>query len=641
MTFEARGAQDLKERCRAELSALRAKLEGVLLGSRDTAGTLVPLDDLNWALGRIWNLVGFLRCVHPDVATRAAAEEGEQEIARFANEVALNRDLFEAVGACDVSGLDHVGRRMVSHVLRDFRRAGVDRDAATRERVRALREDLVAIGQDFMRNIQTDVRSILLDGPEDLAGLPQDYIDRHPPGPDGRIRITTEYPDYNPFMAYARSAARRQELYKEFRRRAYPANLQVLDRLLAKRHELAGLLGYPSWAAYISEDKMIQRPAAIAAFIERVSAVAGQRAEEEYDVLLAEKRRRDPGAEEVADWEKAYHEELVRTDRFRVDSKEVRAYFTYGRVKAGILSLAEDLFGIRFRPGEAATAWHPDVEVLDVVEDGKPVGRIYLDMHPRPGKFQHAAMFPLVAGVRGKALPEAALVCNFPDPREGNGAALLEHDDVVTFFHEFGHLLHHLFAGNVEWGRFSGTATEWDFVEVPSQLFEEWAWDHEALGRFAVHHRTGETIPRDLVGRMRKARNFGRALWVRHQMFYAAVSLRCYAADPAGLDTSWLIADLQNRYSLFRFVDGTYFQASFGHLDDYSALYYTYMWSLVIEKDIFEAFLEEGVMSRNTAARYRKEILAPGGSGDAADLVRGFLGRDYTFQAFESWLHQG
>jgi Zn-dependent oligopeptidase len=438
-------------------------------------------------------------------------------------------------------------------------------------------------------------------------------------------------------MAYARSAKRRMDLYTEFRRRGYPSNLEVLDRLIEKRHELANLLGYPSWAAYVTEDKMIKSPEAVSRFIERVTVVSKDRAKREYDALLAEKRKEEPNAVEVLDWEKGYLEEVVKAECFRVDSKEVREYFSYARVKQGVISLTEDLFGIRFEPIPEAPRWHPDVEVLDVLEGDAKVGRVYLDMHPREGKFKHAAMFPITAGVKGKSLPEAALVCNFPDPRASQ-PALLEHDDVVTFFHEFGHLLHQLFARDQEWVRFSGTSTEWDFIEVPSQLFEEWAWEYEVLRRMAVHHATGKPIPKDLVQRMRRARSFGRALWVRHQMFYAAVSLKCHGVDPSGLDTSSLIEDLQNEYSLFRFVEGTYFQASFGHLDDYSALYYTYMWSLVIAKDLYQEFKKNGTMGRSSAARYRRDILAPGGSADATDLVKGFLGRDYTFDAFEAWL---
>ena len=209
---------------------------------------------------------------------------------------------------------------------------------------------------------------------------------------------------------------------------------------------------------------------------------------------------------------------------------------------------------------------------------------------------------------------------------------------MVTFFHEFGHLIHHLFARDLEWVEFSGTGTEWDFIEVPSQLYEEWAWDYDVLKAFALHHETRQPISRDLVSNLREARDFGRGLWVRHQMFYAAVSHECYRSDPTGMDSTELMRKLQNDYSKFSFVDGTYFQSSFGHLVDYSALYYTYMWSLVIVKDIFRELKKVGTLDPAVATSYRESILSPGGSLVAADLIRDFLGRDYSFDAFEGWV---
>ena len=640
---ETATASHVAEFCRGQVARCIDLLDRILAheGPRTRGDTLDPLNELFSVLANAANLSGLLRSVHPDAAVRAAAEEGEREIASFAHELALNRRLYDVVRAYDVGTLDASGVRMVRHLLRDFRRSGVDRDEPIRERARSLREELVSIGQAFLRNILSDVRSITLDDPKDLQGLPDDYIRAHQPGPDGKITITTEYPDYTPFMAYSSNGELRKRLYTEFRRRAYPANLEILDRLLQKRHDLAILLGYPTWAAYATEDEMIKSPTAVAEFIDRVSTVAEPRAVAEYEVLLREKRRHEPGAAAVHDWEKAYYEELVRRSEYNIDSKEVRSYFEYSRVKDGILRLTEELFGIRFEASPSVPRWHRDVEVFDVFEDGRLVGRIYLDMHPRQGKFKHAGMFPLTRGTRNGVLPKAALVCNFPDPRKNGGIALLEHDDAVTFFHEFGHLLHHLFARDNEWVRFSGTATEWDFVEVPSQLYEEWAWDCSVLRRLTRHHVTGESIPEQIVRELRKARAFGRALWVRHQMFYAAVSLRCHGNNPENLDTNRLVEEMQNRYSLFDFVGDTYFQASFGHLDEYSALYYTYMWSLVIEKDIFGEFKKHGILSTEVAQRYRSRVLAPGGSRDAMDLVRDFLGRDYSFEAFEHWLAGG
>jgi len=216
--------------------------------------------------------------------------------------------------------------------------------------------------------------------------------------------------------------------------------------------------------------------------------------------------------------------------------------------------------------------------------------------------------------------------------------ALLEHTEVVTFFHEFGHLLHHLFGGRTRWAGLSGVRTEWDFVEAPSQMLEEWCWDPKVLQQFARHHQTGEPIPEALVKRMREAEEFGKGLRVRQQMFYAATSLHFHDRDPSGLDTTALAAGLQEKYTPFRHVDGTYFQESFGHLEGYSAIYYTYMWSLVIAKDLFGVFRREGLLERGPAMRYRKAVLEPGGSRPAKDLVRQFLGRDSSFDAFAAWL---
>jgi thimet oligopeptidase len=233
-------------------------------------------------------------------------------------------------------------------------------------------------------------------------------------------------------------------------------------------------------------------------------------------------------------------------------------------------------------------------------------------------------------------VPECALVCNLPQP--GDEPALLQHSDVATFFHEFGHLIHHIFAGNSQWSGISGIATEWDFVEAPSQLLEEWARDAETLATFAVHHETGEPLPADIVAKLRAADEFGKGLSVRQQMFYASLSLELYRRDPHDLDMVAVEKEAQERLTPYQHVSGTYMHLSFGHLDGYSAIYSTYMWSLVIAKDLFTVFAREGLQSTRTAARYRQTVLAPGGSAPAAELVANFLGRPYDFAAYQAWL---
>ncbi|HUJ28213.1 MAG TPA: M3 family metallopeptidase [Myxococcales bacterium] len=562
-----------------------------------------------------------LRSVHPDAAMRDAGERCEQEAEALATELSLDPAVHRPLSQVDASGEDEATRWYLFRVLRDFRRAGVDKDEPTRAKVRALNEELVRIGQEFQRNIRDDVKRIEVTR-EELAGLPDDYVAAHAGGV-----VTTDYPDYIPFMTYSRSSAARERLWRVNRQRAHPQNLEVLDRMLSRRYQLARLLGYASWAAYVTEDKMIGSDKAAGEFIEKIASAAEARAKRDYETLRG-------SLERVEAWDSEHLKEMVRAEKFGFDSQSVRPYFELSRVLDGVLETTARMFGIEYRRAADAPVWHADVMGYDVLEQGRAVGRFYLDLYPRDGKYKHAAQFTVASGVRGAALPEGALVCNFPRPGK-----LLEHSEVVTFFHEFGHLLHHIFGGHTRWAGVSGVRTEWDFVEAPSQMLEEWCWDAGVLQRFARHVETGAPIPADLVQRMRAADEFGKGLRVRQQMFYAATSLRFHDRDPKGLDSTALANELQEKYTPFRAVPGTYFQESFGHLEGYSAIYYTYMWSLVIAKDLFGAFRREGLLSPAPAARYRRAVLEPGGSRPAAELVKSFLGREPSFDAFAEWLN--
>jgi thimet oligopeptidase len=578
---------------------------------------------------------GLARNVHPDPAVREAAERCEREVDAALTELSLDRGLYDALASLDLEGADPATRWLVEKGLRDFRRSGVDRDEATRARVRELREALVEAGQAFGRNIKDDVRTLRVD-PAELEGLPDDWRRARPPGPDGKVAVTTDPVDYVPFLTWARSAPAREALWRLQRSRAHPANLEVLSRMLRLRGELARLLGYPSWAAYATEDKMIGGEAEAAAFVERVAREAGPRMRVEVAELLERKRRDEPGAERLEPWDASHYAERVKAERHGADARALRPYLEYGSVRDGLLGVAARLFGVEFRRAGGAPRWHEDVEAFDVLEGGRAVGRISLDMHPREGKYRHFAQFTLASGKAGRRLPEGVLVCNFPRP--GAEPALLDHAEVRTFLHELGHLLHHVLGGRVRWAAQSGVATEWDFVEAPSQLLEEWVWSPEALAGFARHHLTGEPVPAELVDRLRAADEYGKGLQVRQQMFYAATSLELHRRDPEGLDTTALVAELMERHTPYRHVPGTWFQASFGHLDGYSAVYYTYMWSLVIAKDLFSAFREAGLFDAGVGRRYRREVLEAGGTRPASELVERFLGRPWGFEAWRRWL---
>jgi thimet oligopeptidase len=598
------------------------------------------MNELSIELDAGSNIASLMENVHPDPDVRAAAEKASQDVQKYATDLSLNRDVYDALSAVDASGMDDVTRRFLEHSLRDYRRAGVDKDEATRNKIRKLREELVELGQNFDRNIREGTRFIYVDRAEDLEGLPQDYIDAHQPDETGKIKITTQYPDYLPFRSYAKNGELRRKLYNEFLNRAYPENQDVLMNILAKRYELANLLGYANWAAYITEDKMVKSPENAADFIRQLDEAAKPRAEQDYAMLLERKHKDDPEATTVNDWEKAYYEELVKTEEYDFDSQEIRSYYDYPIVKQGILDLTATLFGVTHKRIEDPEVWDPSVEAYDLYEGDKLIGRYYLDMHPREGKFSHAAQFTLRRGVEGYQNPVSVLVCNFPGGN-GDGPALMEHEDVETFLHEFGHLLHSQFGGHQPWIDQSGVATEWDFVEAPSQMLEEWSLDTAVLQTFARHYETKEPIPAPLVEKMKTARDFGNGTYVTQQNFYSAISLNIYNRPPGEVDFDTLVPELQAKYASFDFVPGTNMCASFGHLEGYSAMYYTYMWSLVIAKDLFSKFDRANMLDSATATEYRRKVLMPGGTEDAADLVKDFLGRSYNFEAFRTWINRG
>jgi thimet oligopeptidase len=316
----------------------------------------------------------------------------------------------------------------------------------------------------------------------------------------------------------------------------------------------------------------------------------------------------------------------------------VRPYFPYAQVQAGVLETAARLFKVEFRPS-SAPAWHPAVSVFDVVEVGKPVGRFYLDMHPRDGKDKWFSAAPIVTGVRGRAMPEAALICNFP---AGNATdpGLLQYSDVVTFFHEFGHLMHAILGGQTEWAGLSGFATEGDFIEVPSQMLEEFFRDEKLLQTFARHYQTGEVLPSETIKKMKLAGAFGRADWIRSQLYYTTLSLDLHDQDPAAFDLDEITKRLYQSLQPWTWMEGNRMYASFGHLTGYSSNYYTYAFDKVIALDFFAQFDPSDLLGCEAGTRYRKAVLEQGGSKPGRQMVRDFLGRDEEFSAFSNWLNE-
>jgi thimet oligopeptidase len=597
------------------------------------------------ATGHLGNAAAFgslFGNVHPDEGVRDLADESEQEAKRLSTEWSLDRALYEAFAALDDAAIadDPAATRLLEKVRKDFRRSGVDKDEETRDRISAIRDRLTELDQEFSKITRDDVRSIRVEA-ERLVGLPEDWREAHPAGDDGLVTVTTDYPDAIPVRMFAQDQDVRRDIQTAFLQRGWPTAEPLLEEMFALRQELASLVGYDDWPSYDADVKMIGAGAKIPEFIDKITAAAEEPMRADLAVLLERYRKDYPGAEEIPLYDSFYYQEQVRQQRYDVDARRVRTYFAFPKVRQGLLDVTGRLFGLRYEPVDVPV-WHEDVAAYDVFREdeaspsAESLGRIYLDLHPREGKYKHAAQFTLTDGVAGRQLPEGVLVCNF-------SRGLMEHDHVTTLFHEFGHLLHHVLAGHGEWFRFAGVATEWDFVEAPSQMLEEWAWDPAVLRSFATDE-AGEPIPVELVEAMRRSDDYGKGIYARTQMFYAAMSYWFHADEArraAGEEVASLtdrMVEFQSRYGALPYLEGTHMFAAFGHLGGYSSAYYTYMWSLVIAKDMFSAFEGDDLFAPEVATRYRDRVLARGGVEDAADLVADFLGRPYSFDSYAAWL---
>ncbi|HTT35466.1 MAG TPA: M3 family metallopeptidase [Thermoplasmata archaeon] len=638
---------EAEARARTVLAEAEAEVGAIetAAGPRTVENTLRPVDRILHRIADVGDHGRLLFQAHPDADRRAAGRRIGEAVDQFFNAFRLRGELYRALREIGREGLDPGTRFALEKILREMRRSGVELDAPSRSRLKALNDEIDRLANEFMANVSTLVRTVEVTDPEELDGLPPDYRASHTPSDGGPIRLQTQYPDYFPVMAYATHAELRRRFQFEFMNRAFPQNLTVLDTILARRAELARLLGYPTFADFVIEDKMMGSTAAAWAFLDRVGTLLRGPAFRDFDRLLERKRRAEPGAAGIDPWDvsmtigSGYYDTQLLRDAFGVDAKKLRAYLAYPRVRDGLFGLCEELFGITFRPAPDAEVWDPSVEAFDVRRDGRPLGRCYLDLVPREGKFGHAAQFTVRSGLGGVELPQAALICNFLDPKIPRADARMEYKDVVTFFHEFGHLLHALLSGHGPWFYNGQGFVELDFIEAPSQLFEEWARDPATLGRFARHAETGEPIPASLVDGIERAASFGRAYTWLGQVTLAAIALAYHDREPAGLDTTAVLDEMQHRFHPMRRAPGTHFQAAFGHLTGYTALYYTYLWSLVIARDLLRPFRERGSLTApDLARRYADTILAPGSAKPAAELVRDFLGREFAFDSFERWV---
>jgi thimet oligopeptidase len=630
----------LEKRVNEQLELAQKSINELLAvkGPRTIENTLAPFDNATEKLDTAGYQTGLMQNLNPDAKIRDRAQALIQKVSTASTALSLNTAIFHALADLDVSQADAATQYYVKRTLLEFRIAGVDKDDATRARIQALNDDITKLATEFERNIQDSQIKVVVKDRAELDGLPEDYINLHKPGADGSITLTSDSPDVIPVLKFAKSAALRKRMHLAYDDRAYPQNIALLAELLKKREELANVLGYPHWSDLNAVDKMAVRSENISNFIEQIDAASRPAADREYQMLLAVARQDQPALSQISIVDQRYYFERVREADFDFNSQVARPYFPYDEVQQGILDVASKLFAVTFRPVKDAVTWDPSVSTFDVFDGNHQLGRIYLDMHPRPGKNQWFSSNPILDGKRGQQLPEVALICNFPGGKPGD-PGLMEYGDVTTFFHEFGHLMHWIFQGQRQWAGYSGNL-ENDFVEAPSQMLEEWMHDPKVLATFAHHYQTGEAIPAELVGRANRADAFGRGLWARNQLVYTNVSFALHntAVDAANIEQA--VDENIKRFLPYAPVAGDHMVAAFDHLLGYSSGYYTYLWDKVIAEDFFNQFDRNDLLAPKVARRYRSTVLEQTGGMPANDLVKNFLGRPQAIDAFVAWMNQ-
>lgn len=616
-----------------QVQSLRAAM--VASDEEDKRMRLHGFDRLHELMAGLMSPLYLLAETHEDQDVRQACRQGVQKMLERAHELRSDSGLYRCLLRFSEMPMTllPVEMRLLSKTLDDYRRNGMELSDEERAQLLQLNHRLTELELKFGQHISEDQPVLELtasecDGLSDAFCLPFRQ-------PDGSVRVPGHAANYTMIMKFAKQADVRERMFRLFMNRAREQNRPVLREMLALRQQKATLLGFPTFADYQLADKMAGSPQQVTDFMQELRLSVQDKAAQDYAELL----RHQDGVR-LAAWDRAYVAERIREAKYALHDEELKAYFPLDQVLRGLFQLAFDLFGVSFREADHLPTWHESVRGYELVDGDRVMGRCYLDLFPRASKYSHAACFDIREGRDTGVefqIPESALVCNFSEATDQH-PALLTHAEVETLFHEFGHLLHQLLTRS-PLASLAGTNVIHDFVEVPSQLFEHWAWDAGSLKAFARHWQTGEVIPDALIERLQSTRHFGSGLHVEQQLFYGAIDMAFHTDfAPEKNDPSQITQQLQEAYTRFPYVPDTGFETCFGHLTGYAAGYYGYLWSRVFADDLFSEFEKGGVRSRQVGMRLREGILAKGDCEDPGTLIHRFLGRPPNQDAFRRHL---
>lgn len=590
------------------------------------------------------NMIHAIKEVHPDAAMRDAAESAIQKIQAFwIDEVSNNKQLYHGFKtyAQDNAKNEHLTaaqKYYLQESLKGFQRAGLDLPDDELAQLSALKKELAQLSMQFSTNIAKD-ESHITATKEELDGLEDDFLSSLSLTDDKTYRLGIDYPTYFNVMENCTIGNTRKRLHDAFMNRAYPENDAVLKKIIAKRDEFARALGFTSFAAYDLDEQMVKTVARAENFLHDLIEKSGPKANAEITQFLA---ALPDSVTLTADgkikpWDFAFSQAQYKKKHFDIDENKVAEYFPMAATIDGLFAIYKKFFSIDFEQVSVSGTWHEDVKLIAMYSADHSIlhGYIFLDLHPRPNKYSHAAHMSIVPAVyyEGNHVPAVSMVmANFPKP---NGAkpALLKRSDVSTFFHEFGHALHAML-GRTELESQAGTSVKHDFVELPSQMLEEWLWDRDILKMVSKHYKIGEVLPDALIDKLLALKTFDTGNFVQRQAMLAIIALNYYK-EGADKDLYAILHDAHVNYRpQFMWSPDNHFYASWGHLTGYAAKYYGYLWSRVFAQDVFEEIKKHGLLNPAIGQRYVDTIIGKGGSADPNELLRNFLGREPNNEAF-------
>ncbi|HLW21042.1 MAG TPA: M3 family metallopeptidase [Cyclobacteriaceae bacterium] len=626
---------------KAEIELIKAE------GQPDFANTIEALDSCGSRLGIITGIFFNLNAAETNAEIQKLAREISPLITSHSNDVLLDAILFDKVKAVyqqrERLQLDEEQRTLLDKTYKSFVRNGANLNEDEKIRLREIDKNLSQLGLRFGENVleETNKYELEVDSLTDLNGLPEGLLEAAAQtatekGKEGKWVFTLAYPSYIPFMTYADNRALREKLFLAYNTKSCKGddldNQEIIKDILRLKDERAKLLGYQNYADFVLEERMAQSPAKVLSFLEDLLERSKPKAVQEVRELQEFAKQLDE-LENLEKWDFAYYSEKLKKQRFEVDDELLKPYFQLEKVVQGVFETAGKLYGLHFSPNMEIPVYHPEVTAYEVTsQSGGHVAVFYADFFPRPGKRNGAWM----TSFRGQKKtserdqrPHVSIVCNFTKPTPTK-PSLLTFNEVTTLFHEFGHALHGMLAnGNYE--SLSGTSVYWDFVELPSQIMENWCYEKECLDLFANHYQTGETIPEDLISRIKKAATFHQGYQTVRQISFGLLDMEYHSVDPSAIkEVSAFEKEALKSTELLRPVPGTMMSSSFSHIfqGGYSAGYYSYKWAEVLDADAFELFLENGIFDKETAASFKEHILSSGGKTHPSELYRRFRGRE-------------